>query len=201
VPGPRSQWCLAAAPPYLVCLVARTICKLRPGPPRRPSLQARGESPCSIQRSWPWSAEEAWCGPAHTTANAQPQRRLFISTATGSGRAVPLRLFAHARLNEARAGAGCRLCWTDPPQPYRFNAAGWMWPTEAGLLVRFPASTDHAVTAQSRWRTSVRLSISFDLVSERPWGISAGHLRLRPPPPNTLAPPRPLDPRPPPACH
>ena len=114
-----------------------------------------------IQRSWPVVSEEGMVVGRHHHPNAHLSA-VFYLNGDGSGRGGSLRLFAPRQLNELVPGLGVGHAGPIAAN-HPLNAAWLDVAPEAGLLVLFPASTDHAVTLNQD-ADDVRLSISFDLV-------------------------------------
>jgi len=113
-----------------------------------------------IQRSWPVVSEAGLELGRHHHPNAHLSA-VFYLNGDGSGLGGSLRLFAPRQVNELVPGLG--IGYGGPIAPDHPLNAPWLdVAPEAGLLVLFPASTDHAVTVNQDGE-DVRLSISFDL--------------------------------------
>lgn len=122
-----------------------------------------------IQRSWPVVSEPGQLVGRHHHPNAHLSAIVYL-TGDGSGRSGCLRLYPRQHVNELvpglavghggplRDGAAERQRWNAP----------WLdVAPEAGLLVLFPAHTDHAVTANDQLEEQ-RLSLAFDLALSAP---------------------------------
>ena len=135
-----------------------------------------------IQRCWPVLSEAGMVVGRHHHPNAHLSA-VFYLNGDGSGRSGSLRLYAPRQVNELVPGLGVGHggpIVADHP----LNTAWLDVAPVAGLLVLFPASTDHAVT-ENRDPENVRLSISFDLVlcappSRDPAGSAAEYLAPHP---------------------
>jgi len=128
-----------------------------------------------------------------STTPMPTQRRRFILNGDGSAGRFACALVAPTPAERARAGAG--LSAMAGPIAQRIRSAAWLiWP-RGWNAVLFPAKHETQCRhAPIKMRTIVRLSISFDRGSERPWGITQAHrplrlsLRIPGPPPRPLAP-------------
>ncbi|MFM7653197.1 MAG: putative 2OG-Fe(II) oxygenase [Vulcanococcus sp.] len=122
-----------------------------------------------IQRAWPVVSEPGQVVGRHHHPNAHLSVIVYLN-GDGSGRSGCLRLFPHRQVNELvpglavghggplEGGSGPGAHWNAP----RVDVA-----PEAGLMVLFPASTDHAVTANDD-PDDLRLSLAFDLALSAP---------------------------------
>ncbi|MFM2081176.1 MAG: hypothetical protein RLZZ124_1076 [Cyanobacteriota bacterium] len=122
-----------------------------------------------IQRAWPVVSEPGQGVGRHHHPNAHLSAIVYLN-GDGSGRSGCLRLFPPRQVNELvpglavghggpiAAGAGAAARWNAP----WFDLA-----PRAGLLLLFPASTDHAVTANED-PDDLRLSLAFDLALSAP---------------------------------
>jgi hypothetical protein len=110
---------------------------------------------------------------------------IYYLNGDGSGRSGCLRLFPRQQANELvpglAVGHGGPLR-PDTPAAQLWNAPWLDVAPQAGLLVLFPASTDHAVTANED-ADEVRLSVAFDLALTAPLAQADD-----PAPPEYLAP-------------
>ena len=142
-----------------------------------------------IQRAWPVVSEPWQVVGRHHHPNAHLSVIVYLN-GDGSGRSGCLRLFPHRQVNELVPGlavghggplaisAGGRGAGSAPPE---WNAPWLDVAPRAGLMVLFPASTDHAVTANED-PDDLRLSLAFDLALSAP--LAEGQLA----PPEYLAP-------------
>lgn len=151
-----------------------------------------------IQRSWPVVSEFAQVVGRHHHPNAHLSAVLYLN-GDGSGRSGCLRLFPRHHCNELVPGL--LVGHGGPLDQASAGAQQWNAPwfdvaPQAGLLVFFPAHTDHAVTANND-ADDLRLSLAFDLALSAPLAAAGD-----PAPPEYLAPhpaqwselPRPGDP-------
>lgn len=122
-----------------------------------------------IQRAWPVVSEPGQVVGRHHHPNAHISAIVYLN-GDGSGRSGCLRLFPHRQVNELvpglAVGHGGPIAAGGP------DAAHWTAPwldaaPQAGLLLLFPASTDHAVTANDD-PDDLRLSLAFDLALSAP---------------------------------
>lgn len=135
-----------------------------------------------IQRCWPVVSEAGMVVGRHHHPNAHLSA-VFYLTGDGSGLGGALRLFTPHQVNELVPGLGVGHggpIAADHP----LNAPWLDLAPEAGLLVVFPAGTDHAVT-ENQDGQNVRLSISFDLAlcappSSGPAGSDSEYLAPHP---------------------
>jgi hypothetical protein len=122
-----------------------------------------------IQRSWPVVSEAGQVVGRHHHPNAHLSAVYYLN-GDGSGRSGCLRLFPRHQLNELvpglAVGHGGPL-ESGNPQAELWNAPWCDVAPRAGLLVLFPASTDHAVTANDD-AEELRLSVAFDLALTAP---------------------------------
>jgi len=137
-----------------------------------------------MQRSWPVVSEAGQVVGRHHHPNAHLSA-VFYLNGDGSGRSGCLRLFSRHPSNELVPGL--LVGHGGPIDPAASAAQRWNAPwldvaPQAGLLVFFPASTDHAVTANED-EDDLRLSLAFDLALTAPW-VGEGD----PAPPEYLAP-------------
>jgi hypothetical protein len=122
-----------------------------------------------IQRSWPVVSDVGQVVGRHHHPNAHLSAVYYLN-GDGSGRSGCLRLFPRQQPNELVPGLAVghggplRL---DTPAAQAWNAPWLDVAPQAGLLVLFPASTDHAVTANED-ADEVRLSVAFDLALTAP---------------------------------
>jgi hypothetical protein len=137
-----------------------------------------------IQRSWPVVSEAGQVVGRHHHPNAHLSAVYYLN-GDGSGRSGCLRLFPQRQVNELvpglAVGHGGPLGESSPALE-RWNAPWHDVAPQAGLLVLFPASTDHAVTANDD-AEELRLSVAFDLALSAPLAGPAD-----PAPPEYLAP-------------
>jgi poly(3-hydroxybutyrate) depolymerase len=150
-------------------------------------LQGLGFAPervaLHIQRSWPVVSEPGQVVGRHHHPNAHLSAIVYLN-GDGSGRSGCLRLFPPRQVNELVPGlavghggpldSGCSAAQA-------WNAPWHDLAPQAGLMVLFPASTDHAVTANED-PDDVRLSLAFDLALSAPRAEGAAA------PPEYLAP-------------
>jgi hypothetical protein len=91
---------------------------------------------------------------------------VYYVNGDGTGRSGSLRLYPHRQANELvpglAVGHGGPIAAGHP-----LNSAWVDIAPQAGLLVLFPSSTDHAVTCNDE-DEELRLSVSFDLVITAP---------------------------------
>ena len=131
-------------------------------------LQALGFDPAQlavhIQRSWPVVSAPGQGVGRHHHPNAHFSAIYYVN-GDGRGRSGCLRLYPHRQANELvpglAVGHGGPIAAGHP-----LNAPWLDLAPQAGLLVLFPSSTDHAVTCNDD--DELRLSISFDLVLTAP---------------------------------
>ena len=136
-------------------------------------LQGLGFDPTQvalhIQRAWPVVSEPGQVVGRHHHPNAHLSAIVYLN-GDGTGRSGCLRLFPPRQVNELVPGlavghggpidgdSDAGQCWNAP----------WLdLAPRAGLLLLFPASTDHAVTANED-PDDVRLSLAFDLALSAP---------------------------------
>ena len=137
-----------------------------------------------IQRAWPVVSAPGQAVGRHHHPNAHLSAILYLN-GDGSGRSGCLRLYPARQPNELVPGlavghGGPLRCGDAAAQ--RWNAPWVDLAPRAGLLVLFPAGTDHAVTPNDD-PEELRLSLAFDLVlSAKPAGPQD------PAPPEYLAP-------------
>ncbi len=132
-------------------------------------LEALGFDPrqvaLHIQRAWPVVSGPGQVVGRHHHPNAHLSAVYYVN-GDGSGRSGCLRLFPHRQVNELVPGLA--VGHGGPIAPAHPLNAGWLdVAPQAGLLVLFPAATDHAVTANAQ-EDDLRVSISFDLVLTAP---------------------------------
>ncbi len=112
-----------------------------------------------LQRAWPVVSEPGQAVGRHHHPNAHLSAVYYI-TGDGSGRCGSLRLFPHRQVNELvpglAVGHGGPITSDHP-----LNTPWQDVAPQAGLLVLFPASTDHAVLPNED--DERRCSVSFDL--------------------------------------
>jgi 5-oxoprolinase (ATP-hydrolysing) subunit B len=136
-----------------------------------------------IQRAWPVVSEPGQVVGRHHHPNAHISAIVYLN-GDGSGRSGCLRLFPQRQVNELVPGLA--VGHGGPLQTGVPGAAQWTAPwldvaPQAGLLLLFPASTDHAVTANDD-PDDLRLSLAFDLALSAPLVVADGA------PPEYLAP-------------
>jgi hypothetical protein len=122
-----------------------------------------------LQRCWPVVSEPGQVVGRHHHPNAHLSGVYYLN-GDGSGRSGCLRLFPPGRPNELVPGLA--VGHDGPIDPDSAGACHWNAPwvdlaPQAGLLVLFPASVDHAVLENEDPEES-RFSISFDLVLSAP---------------------------------
>jgi len=122
-----------------------------------------------IQRSWPVVSELGQVVGRHHHPNAHLSAIVYLN-GDGSGRSGCLRLFPPRQCNELVPGLA--VGHDGPLDVASAAAAQWNAPwvdiaPQAGLLLLFPAATDHAVTANED-EEELRLSLAFDLVLSAP---------------------------------
>jgi 5-oxoprolinase (ATP-hydrolysing) subunit B len=133
-----------------------------------------------LQRCWPVVAEPGQVVGRHHHPNAHLSAVYYLN-GDGSGRNGCLRLFDGRLSNELVPGLA--VGHDGPIVPGHPLNAGWHdVAPQAGLLLLFPSSTDHAVLP-SEDEDDLRLSISFDLCLTAP-ACAPG----QPQPPEYLAP-------------
>ena len=136
-------------------------------------LQQLGFHPGSValhvQRAWPVVSEPGQVVGRHHHPNAHLSAVLYLN-GDGSGRSGCLRLFPRQQCNELvpglAVGHGGPIDHADAAA-MRWNAPWLDVAPQAGLLVLFPANTDHAVTANED-EDDLRLSLAFDLALTAP---------------------------------
>ncbi|MEY3751348.1 MAG: hypothetical protein RLZZ186_1767, partial [Cyanobacteriota bacterium] len=136
-------------------------------------LQQLGFRPGSValhvQRAWPVVSEAGQVVGRHHHPNAHLSAVLYLN-GDGSGRSGCLRLFPRQQCNELvpglAVGHGGPIDHGDAVA-MRWNAPWLDVAPQAGLLVLFPANTDHAVTANED-EDDLRLSLAFDLALTAP---------------------------------
>ena len=137
-----------------------------------------------VQRSWPVVSDEGQVVGRHHHPNAHLSAILYLN-GDGSGRSGCLRLFPDRQVNELvpglAVGHGGPLV-VQTPAAQQWNAPWLDVAPQAGLLVLFPARTDHAVTANND-PDDLRLSLAFDLALSAPLAGDGD-----PAPPEYLAP-------------
>ena len=137
-----------------------------------------------VQRAWPVVSEPGQVVGRHHHPNAHLSAVLYLN-GDGSGRSGCLRLFPPRQPNELvpglAVGHGGPI---DGASAYgrQWNAPWLDVAPQAGLLVLFPAGTDHAVTANED-EEDLRLSLAFDLALTAPLAAPGD-----PAPPEYLAP-------------
>lgn len=118
-----------------------------------------------IQRAWPVVSEPGQVVGRHHHPNAHISAIVYLN-GDGSGRSGCLRLFPQQQVNELvpglAVGHGGPITAAAP-----WNAPWLDVAPQAGLLLLFPASTDHAVTVNHD-PDDLRLSLAFDLVLTAP---------------------------------
>lgn len=122
-----------------------------------------------IQRSWPVVSEPGQVVGRHHHPNAHLSAIVYLN-GDGSGRSGCLRLFPQRQVNELVPGLA--VGHGGPIQSTSAGGLAWNAPwvdlaPQAGLMVLFPATTDHAVTANDD-PDDVRLSLAFDLALTAP---------------------------------
>ncbi len=127
-----------------------------------------------IQRSWPVVSAPGQGVGRHHHPNAHLSAVYYVN-GDGTGRSGCLRFYPHLQANELvpglAVGHGGPIAAGHP-----LNSAWVDLAPQAGLLVLFPSSTDHAVTCNDE-DEELRLSVSFDLVITAPasgFGPGAG---------------------------
>jgi hypothetical protein len=136
-----------------------------------------------IQRAWPVVSEPGQVVGRHHHPNAHLSAIVYLN-GDGSGRSGCLRLYAPRQVNELVPGLAVGHGGPidpDSPGALHWNAPWLDLAPRAGLLLLFPACTDHAVTANED-PEDVRLSLAFDLALSAP--LAAGDQA----PPEYLAP-------------
>ena len=136
-----------------------------------------------IQRAWPVVSEPGQVVGRHHHPNAHLSVIVYLN-GDGSGRSGCLRLFPHRQVNELVPGLA--VGHDGPIDSGSTGGASWNAPwldvaPQAGLMVLFPAATDHAVTVNDD-PDDLRLSLAFDLALSAPLAEDAGV------PPEYLAP-------------
>lgn len=133
-----------------------------------------------LQRSWPVVSEAGQVVGRHHHPNAHLSATYYLN-GDGSGSHGVLRLYPHRQANELVPGLAVGH---DGPiaSGHPLNAPFHDVAPRAGLLVLFPASTDHAVTA-NLLGDDRRVSVSFDLQITAPVAQPGAA-----PPPEYLAP-------------
>ncbi|MFM8525847.1 MAG: TIGR02466 family protein [Cyanobacteriota bacterium] len=117
-----------------------------------------------VQRCWPVVSEPGQVVGRHHHPNAHLSA-VFYLNGDGSGRSGCLRLYPRQSCNELVPGLA--VGHGGPIAPvHPLNSPWWDLAPEAGLLVLFPSSTDHAVLVNDD--EDSRFSISFDLVLTAP---------------------------------
>ena len=128
-----------------------------------------GQVALHIQRSWPVVSEAGQVVGRHHHPNAHLSAVLYLN-GDGSGRSGCLRLFPPRPMNELvpglAVGHGGPIDTTSSGGQ-RWNAPWLDVAPQAGLLVFFPAQTDHAVTPNDDC-DDLRLSLAFDLALTAP---------------------------------
>ena len=122
-----------------------------------------------VQRAWPVVSEVGQVVGRHHHPNAHLSAVLYLN-GDGSGRSGCLRLFPRQHSNELVPGLAVSHgvpIEVDSAGGQRWNAPWVDVAPQAGLLVLFPAHTDHAVTANDD-EEDVRLSLAFDLALTAP---------------------------------
>lgn len=112
-----------------------------------------------LQRAWPVVSEPGQAVGRHHHPNAHLSAIYYI-TGDGSGRCGSLRLFPHLQVNELVPGLAVGHSGPITPD-HPLNAPWQDVAPQAGLLVLFPANTDHAVLPNED--DERRCSVSFDL--------------------------------------
>jgi len=128
-----------------------------------------GQVALHIQRSWPVVSEAGQVVGRHHHPNAHLSAVLYLN-GDGIGRSGCLRLFPPRQLNELvpglAVGHGGPIDTTSTGGQ-RWNAPWLDVAPQAGLLVFFPAQTDHAVMPNDDC-DDLRLSLAFDLALTAP---------------------------------
>jgi uncharacterized protein (TIGR02466 family) len=122
-----------------------------------------------LQRSWPVVSDAGQVIGRHHHPNAHLSAVLFL-TGDGRGREGFLRLFSPRQVNELVSGLAVGHggpIESGSEAALRWNSSWVDVAPLAGLLVLFPAGTDHAVTA-NRNDENLRLSLAFDLALTAP---------------------------------
>lgn len=136
-----------------------------------------------IQRAWPVVSEPGQQVGRHHHPNAHLSAILYLN-GDGSGRSGCLRLFPHRQVNELvpglAVGHGGPIDAATPAAQL-WNSSWIDVAPQAGLLLLFPAATDHAVTVNDD-PDDLRLSLAFDLALTAPAALDGGT------PPEYLAP-------------
>jgi hypothetical protein len=137
-----------------------------------------------VQRAWPVVSEAGQVVGRHHHPNAHLSAVLYLN-GDGSGRSGCLRLFPQRQPNELVPGLA--VGHGGPIDGASAGGRQWNAPwldvaPQAGLLVLFPASTDHAVTPNED-EGDLRLSLAFDLALTAPLAAPGD-----PAPPEYLAP-------------
>ena len=122
-----------------------------------------------IQRAWPVVSEPGQVVGRHHHPNAHLSAIVYLN-GDGSGRHGCLRLFPHRQVNELVPGLA--VGHGGPIDASSVAGAQWNAPwldlaPQAGLMLLFPASTDHAVTINHA-PDDLRLSLAFDLALSAP---------------------------------
>ena len=122
-----------------------------------------------IQRAWPVVSEPGQVVGRHHHPNAHVSVIVYLN-GDGSGRSGCLRLFPHRQVNELVPGLA--VGHDGPIDGGSAGGASWNAPwldvaPQAGLMVLFPAGTDHAVTVNDD-PDDLRLSLAFDLALSAP---------------------------------
>lgn len=122
-----------------------------------------------IQRAWPVVSEPGQVVGRHHHPNAHLSALVYLN-GDGSGRSGCLRLFPQRQVNELVPGLA--VGHGGPIAGDAAAVAAWTAPwldiaPQAGLLLLFPASTDHAVTVNDD-PDDIRLSLAFDLALSAP---------------------------------
>ena len=122
-----------------------------------------------VQRAWPVVSEPGQVVGRHHHPNAHLSAVLYLN-GDGSGKSGCLRLFPFQQGNELvpglAVGHGGPID-SDSAGGHLWNAPWVDVAPEAGLLVLFPAHTDHAVTSNDD-EEDLRLSLAFDLALTAP---------------------------------
>jgi hypothetical protein len=137
-----------------------------------------------VQRAWPVVSEAGQAVGRHHHPNAHLSAVLYLN-GDGTGRCGCLRLFPLRQPNELVPGLA--VGHGGPIDGASTGGRQWNAPwldvaPQAGLLVLFPSSTDHAVTANED-DDDLRLSLAFDLALTAPLAEPG-----EPAPPEYLAP-------------